>query len=30
MGAEDDAEQLLKQCGRYDILNQLYQASPQP
>ncbi|CAJ1392249.1 unnamed protein product [Effrenium voratum] len=23
----DDAEQLLKQCGRYDILNQLYQAS---
>jgi len=23
----DDAEQLLKQCGRYDLLNQLYQAN---
>ncbi|CAK9076435.1 unnamed protein product [Durusdinium trenchii] len=23
----EDAEQLLKQCGRYDLLNQLYQAS---
>lgn len=23
----EDAEALLKQCGRYDLLNQLYQAS---
>ncbi|XP_076998370.1 intraflagellar transport protein 140 homolog [Tamandua tetradactyla] len=29
LGMLEDAEQLYKQCGRYDLLNKLYQASDQ-